>query len=102
MSKNKQYDNTNRGALFSNKEYKESRGKENAPDYTGSINANGEEFYISAWVRKANNKSFLSLSLTPKDANRKNAPNEAAVNKRVQAQEPPKDMDIDEDDDLPF
>lgn len=61
-----EYDNTNRGALFSNKENKTA---ENHPDYKGSINANGTDFWLSAWLKKSKDgKTFMSLSITPKEA----------------------------------
>lgn len=54
------YDNTNSGALFTN----DKKGNEKRPDYTGKINVEGKDFYISAWVKE--NKTggkFLSLSV---------------------------------------
>lgn len=64
---NQQYDNTNKGVLFVNDKERDSQ-----PDYKGSININGEEFWLSAWIKtpKDRNKDdFLSLSVTPKDNN---------------------------------
>lgn len=54
------YDNTNRGVLFKNNR-KES---ENHPDYTGKLDIEGTERYLSAWIKesKAGNK-FFSISL---------------------------------------
>lgn len=56
------YDNTNRGALFTNKR----RTKDNHPGFTGKINVEGKEYWLSAWGRtsKAGEK-FLSLSVNP-------------------------------------
>lgn len=60
-----EYSNENRGALFSNKENKTA---ENHPDYKGSINANGVDFWLSAWLKKSKDgKPFMSLSITPKE-----------------------------------
>lgn len=60
-----EYDNTNRGALFKNQR-KES---ENHPDYTGSINVNGNDYWLSAWVKKdRNDKTYMSLSVKEKEA----------------------------------
>lgn len=58
------YDETNRGALFSNKEHKTS---DKAPDYKGSINIDGVEYWLSSWIKtsKQGNK-FMSLSVQPK------------------------------------
>jgi hypothetical protein len=37
-------------------------------DYSGSINVNGCEFWLSAWVKQSKaGKKFMSLSIKPKD-----------------------------------
>ena len=43
----KQYDDTNRGALFKN----ERKEAETHADYRGSINVGGTDFWISAWLK---------------------------------------------------
>lgn len=57
------YDN-NSGALFKNDRKK----TEKHPDFTGTINVNGDEFYLSGWSKEAqqSGKKFISLSVTPK------------------------------------
>lgn len=57
-----EYDNTNSGVLFKND--KKTEGSKQ-PDYKGTINVNGEEKELAAWLRegKAGNK-FLSLKLS--------------------------------------
>lgn len=57
------YDNTNRGVLFKS----DKEGNEKRPDYTGTINVNGTEFQLSAWIKssKAGSK-YMSLSVQPK------------------------------------
>jgi hypothetical protein len=65
------YDNNNTGALFKNDRMRE--GKRD-PEYTGSAEVDGAEYWVSAWIR--NNpkggaydpakKTFLSLQFTPK------------------------------------
>ena len=61
---NQQYDNTNRGALFIN----DKRTQQNHPNYTGSINIEGVEYWLSGWTKESRNgKKFLSLSVKPKD-----------------------------------
>lgn len=58
-----EYDNTNRGALFKN----ERKEKETHSDYNGTIDVNGEEFYLNAWVKESKaGKKFFSLSVKPK------------------------------------
>lgn len=57
------YDNTNSGVLFRN----DKKQSDKSPDYRGTINVEGQEFWLSAWLKtsKKNNK-FMSLSITPK------------------------------------
>jgi hypothetical protein len=57
------YDNTNRGALFKAKE----RKSEKSPEYTGSLNIDGKEFYLSAWVKDGKSGKFFSLAVKPKE-----------------------------------
>ena len=59
-----EYDNTNRGALFKNNR----KEKDTHPDYTGSLNVEGEEFYLDAWLKesKKDGKKFFSVSIKPK------------------------------------
>jgi uncharacterized protein (DUF736 family) len=60
-----QYDNTNRGVLFKNQK-KES---DSHPDYNGSINVGGKEYWLDAWIKegKESGKKFMSLSVKPKE-----------------------------------
>ena len=57
------YDNTNRGALFKN----DDKQSDKHPDYKGSINIDGVEYWLSSWIKtsKQGNK-FMSLSVQPK------------------------------------
>jgi hypothetical protein len=60
------YGNTNRGRIWSN----ECKDKDTHPDFKGSLNVEGEEFWISAWKQKgdANSDTLnLSFSVRPKD-----------------------------------
>ena len=57
-----EYDNTNRGALFRGKKEQESH-----PDYEGTINVEGKEYYLNAWLKTSKNgNKFMSLSVKPK------------------------------------
>jgi hypothetical protein len=56
----------NRGQIWSN----ERKEKDTHPDFKGSLNVEGEEFWISAWKQKGEPNSHtlnLSFSLQPKD-----------------------------------
>jgi uncharacterized protein (DUF736 family) len=58
------YDNTNSGALFKN----DKEDHPNWPDYKGSINVDGTEFWLSAWLKKSKaGKNYMSLSVEPKE-----------------------------------
>lgn len=60
----KQFDDTNRGALFKEQE----KSSERAPDYKGSINVDGKDYWLSAWVKEAQSgRKYMSLSVEPKE-----------------------------------
>ena len=51
------------GSLFKN----DSKQGDNSPDYKGSINVNGEEFWLNAWIKTSKKGTkFMSLSTKPK------------------------------------
>jgi hypothetical protein len=60
------YDNTNQGALFRNDEKNPNDEKER--DYSGTLDVEGTEYWISGWVRtsRKTGKKYLSLSVKPK------------------------------------
>jgi hypothetical protein len=55
----------NTGALFRNEQKENSEDR----DYSGSINIDGTEYWVSGWINqsKKTGKKYLSLSLKPKD-----------------------------------
>lgn len=62
----KEYDNTNRGSVWKN----EKKEKDTHPDFTGTLDVRGEQFWVSAWKRKdgAGPKApVLTFSVKPKD-----------------------------------
>ena len=62
------FDNTNSGVLFKNKNKK----KDTHADYNGTINVNGKEYWLNAWIKEAGEKAenpgqkFFSLSVQEK------------------------------------
>lgn len=84
------YDNTNRGSIWKN----EKKETEKHPDFTGSLNVEGKEFWISAWKRRPDQSEkapALSFQVRAKD--------ESAANVKP-AQAPSANADF--DDDVPF
>lgn len=91
------YDNTNRGVLFKN----DRKEKDTHPDYTGSINADGVEYWLSAWMKEGAKGKFMSFSLTPKEQTQTaaQAAQKAAPPQRQQQAAP---VVLDDDSDIPF
>jgi hypothetical protein len=90
----KQYDNTNSGVLFKN----DRKEKPTHPDYTGSINFEGTDCWLSAWVKEKNGKKFFSLSVKPKDG----TPRKPARTEQVPRDDDYRDTFAIPDDDVPF
>jgi len=66
---NKQYDNTNRGALFKNKD----KEKDEHPDYTGKLNVLGKDYWLAAWIKESKGgMKYMSLSVKPADPEHEN------------------------------
>ena len=81
-----EYDNTNRGSIWKN----EKKSTENHPDFTGSLNIEGVEYWVSAWRRKEGaNPNAPALSFSVK-------------RKEEIPQAPAKPADNSFEDDLPF
>lgn len=75
-----QYSNENRGTLGRNKR----KEKDTHPDYSGKINVDGVEYWLSGWLKEANGEKFFSLSVKPKEPRQDNRAEkfEAAVQDR--------------------
>ncbi len=80
------YDNTNRGTLGKNQR----REKDTHPEYTGKINVEGVDYWLSAWVKDGPTGKFFSLALKAKD--------DAPAKQKQAAPAPDADMD----EDIPF
>jgi hypothetical protein len=44
-----EFDNTDRGVLYRN----ENKTSENHPDYSGSVNVAGTDFWLSGWLKES-------------------------------------------------
>ncbi len=90
------YDNTNRGALFKN----ERKEKETQPDYTGSLNVGGVDFFLDACLKTAESgRKFMSVSVKRKEKQPEAAP---APKAPPQRQAPARGGFDDMADDIPF
>ena len=59
-----EYDNTNRGSLFKNDRKDDAK----FPDYKGSLNVDGVEYWLSAWIKECKTGKFMGLAVSPRDA----------------------------------
>lgn len=91
------YDNTNRGAIWRN----DKKEKDSHPDFKGSLNIDGKEYWVSAWKRKPDAKPespALSFAVKSKDEVNKSGMEQAQA--AVSAPPQPDYGFI--DDDIPF
>ncbi len=90
-----EYDNTNRGSLFKN----DKKEQDSHADYNGSINIEGTEFWLNAWLKesKKDGKKYFSLSVKPKQ--QQNAPQGKSAPAKPKYEGSKKDQ---EGDDIPF
>lgn len=60
-----EYDNNNSGVLFKN----DKKETEKHPDYKGSCEVNGVEYWLASWLKTSSKtgEKFMSLSFTPKE-----------------------------------
>lgn len=66
------YDNNNRGSIWPNKK----KEKDTHPDFTGSLNVDGKDYWVSAWKRKPDageRAPSLTFTVKPKDGKPMNA-----------------------------
>ena len=53
----------NSGALFKN----DKKTSPNHPDYKGNITIGGQQFWLSAWIKKNDKGAFMSIAANPKE-----------------------------------
>ena len=88
------FDNTNRGVLFKN----DKEGNEARPDYKGSVNVAGVEYWFSGFIKTAGpnaknpGSKFLSVAVERKD--------EKYLKPKPASSQAPYPSDF--DDDIPF
>jgi hypothetical protein len=80
-----EYDNTNRWSLFKN----DRKEKDTQPDYTGTLNVDGTEYYLDAWLKEGRKGKFFSGKIKQKGAG-------------AERTKPAEKAPAFEEDDLPF
>lgn len=61
----KVYDNTNRGALWANR----NKLSDKHPNYTGLLDVDGKQFRVAVWDQESSNDKapIMSIQITPKE-----------------------------------
>ena len=54
----------NSGVLFKN----DKKETEKHPDYKGNIMVDGNEYWLSAWIKEGKTGKFMGLAVSPRDA----------------------------------
>ena len=92
-----QYDNTNRWTLFKN----ENRQNDKSPEYGGTLNVDGVEYFINGWIKEGKKGKFFSGSIKRKDNQLASLRDELnAKSPQARARRPSAADDI--DDSIPF
>jgi hypothetical protein len=81
---NKQNQRDNSGVLFRS----DKKDNDRAPDYKGNITVNGQDYWLSAWIKEGKSGKFMGLAVSPKED--------------YQPKQAPKKSNFDDLDSLPF
>lgn len=66
----------NSGVLFRN----EKKDNDRAPEYKGNITVNGQDYWLSAWIKEGKSGKFMGLALSPKEQQAKPSERSKATN----------------------
>lgn len=75
----------NSGVLFKS----DKRDNERAPHYKGNITIDGQDYWLSAWIKEGKSGKFMGLAVSPKEA-------------QAPAKPKPKGSGFDDFEDAPF
>ena len=73
---NNQQARDNSGVLFKS----DKRDNERAPHYRGNITVNGQDYWLSAWIKEGKSGKFMGLALSPKEQQAKTSERSKATN----------------------
>jgi hypothetical protein len=68
----------NSGVLFRN----DKKDNDRAPEYKGNLTVNGQDFWLSAWIKEGKSGKFMGLALSPKEPQ---APQKSKMSERSKA-----------------